>query len=970
MYKIIAVSRCENRALKETRKIIDTFGIRISDKSWEMIITKEGLQFLINKLRKTARKNTAIAIYHLKENRMRLYAIIGNKKEFGNDGSCPISTTKKIHNSFKDKTDYQNMQDYQNIMEFIGYCHDLGKVSGFFQEKLNGKTAKDIFRHEFFTILLLLYPDVEKLKTKIADIVKNEKFIINNEVQNNKILIFCCKVIASHHKLSTVNYERNLDFKNLIIKEDVTISTTETNKLLKHLNSEEFITILQKKEHLFDKIKNLDIELELPHFFYFRNALMLADHYCSSKSYEKPLKGDELLAKSKEYGLIPLDIHLYSVSKMSKYIIDDFTRYKNNNKFLYLATNELESILKPSRSPFLWQNNSNKEMLKVSQMNDNPNLIILGAKTGAGKTRMALRLMIELNKEKELRLNVLLGLRTLTTQTAVNYREMLDVHNDMLALIVGENDFILEESQEEANEDNDNFDNEDNFLLENGTIDNRLPKYILQGAKSEKKQKLIATPIVVSTIDYLIKSADWRKSHHLFPQLRLMSSDLIIDEVDMYDTKQLFHILKLVYLAGLFGRNIVVTTATIAPVLAEEIKKYFFKGVQGYNNYRGLTNNQINVHYLSDIYNKSDILEDENYPFFQNNMIEASKSIVDTIHKIKIVKNSGFSDAILEYILQLHQTNLCKTDHFNYSIGLVRVQEVKQGFNLLEFLLENSSISFFEEKKIKINFVFYHARLLLAVRKKIELELDKSLYRKAKEDNFLNSNIFKDNFEEGYNDYITIVIASPVEEVGRDHDFDWGLIEPSNSRSIIQSIGRINRHRQRAVTTPNAFVFDAMFKRINETTKRRKKKSDKKDFLIFEQDCSAKNIFYPKEGTLPKQESEDLERALHTISLFEIADDTALSQDSTTDDFRSENEQTEYRYDLQSFCFKQIDAYNKLVDTDLQEGSLSNESYSFINEKTFTSLIEQYGIEDTKNLKAMHYKNAKDIFFSRFFGVI
>lgn len=965
MYKIIAVSRCEIRALKETRKILDTFGKRISDKSWEMLITKEGLQFLINKLRKTARKNTAVAIYSLKENRMRLYTIIGNRKEFGNDGACPVSTTKRMHNSFKDQTDYQEMPNYQKIMEFIGYCHDLGKISGLFQEKLKGKSIKDIFRHEFFTILLLLYPNIEDLKTKIINIVETKKFIINEENAKNKILVFCCKVIASHHKLSTADNQYTLNFNNLIVKEEIVISKKELDKLFKYLNNAEFKKILQTKELLFNKIKDFEIKLNLSHFFYFRNALMLADHFCSSKIYDKPVSEDELLAKSKEYGLMPLNSHLYSVSKMSRYIIDDFTQYKNNNKFLYLATNELENVLKPSRTPFLWQNNSNKEMLKISQNNDNSNLIILGAKTGAGKTRMALRLMIELNKEKELRLNVLLGLRTLTTQTAVNYRKMLNVHDDMLALIVGESDLMLKDNQEGANEDNDNFDNEDNFLLENGTIDNRLSKYILHGAKTEKKQKLISTPIVISTIDYLIKSADWRKSKHLFPQLRLMSSDLIIDEVDMYDEKQLLHILKLVYLAGLFGRNVIVTTATISPVLAEEIKKYFYKGNKDYNSYRGVNNNQINVHYLSDIYNKSDILKDENYPFFEKNMVEASKNIVDKIHKVKVVKNSGLTNDILNYILQLHQNNVCKTNNFNYSVGLLRVQEVRQGFNLLKFLLDDDNLSFFEEREIKVNFVFYHARLLLAVRKKIELELDKALYRNSKKDNFLSSNIFKDNFKNGYKDYITIVIASPVEEVGRDHDFDWGLIEPLNSRSIIQSIGRINRHRQKEITEPNAFVFDKMFKNINN-----KKRKNQKDFSIFEQDCSAKNIFSPAINSQPYKENEVLKRVFSNTFIFNTTDDFPMSQDVITDNFRNENEQIEYRFDLEDFCFKQLDEYGQLVDTNIKTDFIANESYSFINDKSFISLLEDYDINDTKILKAMHYKSTKDIICSKSFGII
>lgn len=40
-----------------------------------------------------------------------------------------------------------------------------------------------------------------------------------------------------------------------------------------------------------------------------------------------------------------------------------------------------------------------------------------------------------------------------------------------------------------------------------------------------------------------------------------------------------------------------------------------------------------------------------------------------------------------------------------------------------------------------------------------------------------------------------IVVATPVEEVGRDHDFDWAVLEPSSAQSLVQAAGRVNRHR-------------------------------------------------------------------------------------------------------------------------------------------------------------------------------
>ena len=52
-----------------------------------------------------------------------------------------------------------------------------------------------------------------------------------------------------------------------------------------------------------------------------------------------------------------------------------------------------------------------------------------------------------------------------------------------------------------------------------------------------------------------------------------------------------------------------------------------------------------------------------------------------------------------------------------------------------------------------------------------------------------------------------IVLGSPVTEVGRDHDYDWAVVEPSSMRSLIQLAGRVRRHRTGAVTVPNVRVF-------------------------------------------------------------------------------------------------------------------------------------------------------------------
>lgn len=59
-------------------------------------------------------------------------------------------------------------------------------------------------------------------------------------------------------------------------------------------------------------------------------------------------------------------------------------------------------------------------------------------------------------------------------------------------------------------------------------------------------------------------------------------------------------------------------------------------------------------------------------------------------------------------------------------------------------------------------------------------------------------------------DVIFILVATPVEEVGRDHDFDWAVVEPSSCRSIIQIAGRVLRHRPllENINRPNIALMD------------------------------------------------------------------------------------------------------------------------------------------------------------------
>lgn len=54
-----------------------------------------------------------------------------------------------------------------------------------------------------------------------------------------------------------------------------------------------------------------------------------------------------------------------------------------------------------------------------------------------------------------------------------------------------------------------------------------------------------------------------RGGRYILPTLRLMSSDVVIDEIDDFSGKDLVAIGRLVHLAGMLGRKVMISSATI-----------------------------------------------------------------------------------------------------------------------------------------------------------------------------------------------------------------------------------------------------------------------------------------------------------------------------------------------------------------------------------------------------------------------
>ena len=145
-------------------------------------------------------------------------------------------------------------------------------------------------------------------------------------------------------------------------------------------------------------------------------------------------------------------------------------------------------------------------------------------------------------------------------------------------------------------------------------------------------------------------------------------------------------------------------------------------------------------------------------------------------------------------ILEKHQDHHCideKTEK-QVSFGVVRVANIKPCVELTKYLL---NAQFPED--VEIRTMAYHSQQLLIMRNEQEKHLDAVLKRNNGEQlSFYQKDIRKHLDSISAKQVIFILVATPVEEVGRDHDFDWAVVEPSSYRSFIQLAGRVRRHRE------------------------------------------------------------------------------------------------------------------------------------------------------------------------------
>ena len=899
------VSQCQKNALKKTRRVLDAFADRIGDNTWQTVITNEGLQAVKKLLRKTASKNTAVSCHRFRSRSSSEFMwVVGKKDAFDSQGRVPVNITHVNRTVRDDISDWQYLPLIQAITALAALLHDWGKANSQFQSKLksdSGKPLGDALRHEFVSCLLLR-SFIQSVDSESSDhwlnVLANGDLADMQKLKENehpKPLTelsypaqLVCWLILSHHRLPyaqkytgsaapqfhTLLNEMDRDWGYYNENAHATLSAclnfdfgtlAHSQPWLKQVKrwAKKLISFLPQLKQIQESGTT---RLLLHHC---RLSLMLADHCYSSLNVTGKWHGQtDLIANtrstkaSNKRGFNKtnepnqyLDQHLLGVCDFA----NKNTRLLPKIEKRALVSKDTAKLKKRSPKDYQWQDKA-VEQIKTWQKQESDYqkqgfFAVNMASTGCGKTFANAKVMHCLaNDGDSLRYILALGLRTLTLQTGDEYREKIFSENsgENLAVLIGSKAFQELHQDAKTDEDLDTHNGTTGsesaqlLLSEQDEIiyDGEIPEDNFATVLTTQKDKaFFHAPVLACTIDHLMAAVTTKRGgRYILPSLRLMSSDLVIDEIDDFTGDDSIAIGWLIHLAGMLGRKVMISSATITPSIAEGYFKAYQSGWQQFALMRNKSKKigcawvdefKTNVESIYAPEQKAHLQKynESHFKFIDyrvqklaQQVAKRKAKIIEISHLLNLElteKRFGYHQAILNSAIELHQQHCLTTVGINVSFGVVRCANINPALALTRFLMQCEVDDDYELRVMP-----YHSQQVLLLRNAQEKHLDKVLKRKEKDGELpqaLDAPQIKQHIDAAKKarkkHLLFILVATPVEEVGRDHDFDWAIIEPSSYRSLVQMAGRVRRHRKTATNAANIGILQYNWKALEANDK-------------------------------------------------------------------------------------------------------------------------------------------------------
>jgi CRISPR-associated endonuclease/helicase Cas3 len=557
-----------------------------------------------------------------------------------------------------------------------------------------------------------------------------------------------------------------------------------------------------------------------------RPAVVFGDHRSSSRKERGDSRSDSPGVFANTMGTIAepwladrLDHHLIKTEwDTSKYFNVLFREGVDPLKKLpRIDPKNISGDLKYNNAPepYTWQNHLDTA---ARETEGRPCLSIIMAQTGTGKTRGCIKLASALS-EKGLRCTVGLGLRTLADQTYRDYLEYpISLPKEGVGRMIG-NFYPLGQHEEQSLGTGATESDGDTALLESqGSWE------ALTGARifSGRRKALLIKPVTAMTIDNIIKAVTVKSGIDTHILMHLMHSDLIVDEIDNFSPADLSFVTVLVHIMGFYGRKVVLATATMNQVTVKAMGQAYAAGIKKRQSFFTTPEPKLALIKSSAPYYQVSDLDttcvDAYKRFIEDNKGEAR----NTRHRSRIfaaVRRGGsffqLARSMRHRIDLLSKSHYEEVDGLQYSTGFVRMNTVKSA-QRLAIWLSQSGMS--DDAHVEI--VCYHSKTTGFERYVQEYFLNNLMKRKGQtlpEDvEALRQGVLSRAREAGKSRVVILILTTNVIEVGRDHCYDWCILEPSSLSSFIQSVGRVLRHRkEKSVSSPNIAVLNAPVKAMD-----------------------------------------------------------------------------------------------------------------------------------------------------------
>jgi CRISPR-associated endonuclease/helicase Cas3 len=464
--------------------------------------------------------------------------------------------------------------------------------------------------------------------------------------------------------------------------------------------------------------------------------------------------------------------------------------------------------------------------------------IVNMASTGCGKTLGNARVMNALaDPATGMRCAFAIGLRTLTLQTGRSFQSGLGLGEEQLAIQVGGAasralfEYWARQAEASGSASRQQLLDEAGTVLYEGNDQHPLLQRLTDDAKA---RALIAAPLLVCTVDHLTPATErLRGGRQIAPMLRLLTSDLVLDEPDDFDIADLPALTRLVHWAGLLGSRVLLSSATLPPALVEGLFLAYRAGRAVYQQHRSERPGEpapICCLWIDEFQQAAQDCADgaafrEAHTQYVHKRVarlaqaEARRQaqiapLPETWQSMKQPeRRKDFARVALEQAWRLHQLphnhSIDAASGKRISLGLVRMANIAPLYDVALALYALGAPA----PGVRVHLCVYHSQFPLLLRSAIERQLDILLDRRGAQgglDPVLQRPALR-AFIDGHPepDHLFIVLGSPVTEVGRDHDYDWAVVEPSSMRSFIQLAGRVRRHRQGPVGGVNMVVLDS-----------------------------------------------------------------------------------------------------------------------------------------------------------------